>query len=498
MRTFCNINKIDIHSLMFDGLMVYGDINEYTLKEMQKYINKNTIFETMKLSIKPHETDFILPENYIPKKRITYNDVKKDFEKINCKVGAEFVSEKHNDFNVYTRTTFNILHEELTYTDDNGKEQVFMDTWFKDKEKRKFDKYDTIPKDSLCPKYVYNMWEKLPVELMSSIEPNVKVNKALEWFKNHIKVLTDYNDIHYNFVVMWLAQMFQYPENKSLQLVFIGEEGTGKGTFVKFLTTMMGGSHRCFNTADPQNDIFGQFNDPMKKAFLVIMNEADKSGNYNNNSKFKDLITEPYINIHPKGEKKFSMRSVHRFMAFSNAPDPLVKNKRRDFTMKTSSDKVNNIAYFTEGNLYATDLECCKYIYDWLMKEKTKPVITEQDIPFGEYDQMLKESQKDTLIEFFEELTYLYADRTKPKTFSTNVLYEQFIDYCKRNYITYIQSKGSFTTKLFYKKFNGIEKSVKKIDKISTNVYTIDFKLLKESLKLNDIEELEESDSDTD
>jgi hypothetical protein len=485
MRTFCNINKIDIHSLMFDGLMVYGDINEYTLKEMQKYINKNTIFETMKLSIKPHETDFILPENYIPKKRITYNDVKKDFEKINCKVGAEFVSEKHNDFNVYTRTTFNILHEELTYTDDNGKEQVFMDTWFKDKEKRKFDKYDTIPKDSLCPKYVYNMWEKLPVELMSSIEPNVKVNKALEWFKNHIKVLTDYNDIHYNFVVMWLAQMFQYPENKSLQLVFIGEEGTGKGTFVKFLTTIMGGSHRCFSTADPQNDIFGEFNDPMKKAFLVIMNEADKSGN---------------INIHPKGEKKFSMRSVHRFMAFSNAPDPLVKNKRRDFTMKTSSDKVNNIAYFTEGNLYATDLECCKYIYDWLMKEKTKPVITEQDIPFGEYDQMLKESQKDTMIEFFEELTYLYADKTEPKTFSTNQLYEQFIDFCKRNYITYIQSKGSFTTKLFYKKFNGMEKSVKKIDRITTNVYIIDFQLLKKSLNLNDIEDviIAETDSDTD
>ncbi len=500
MRTFCNINKIEIHSLMFDGLMVYGNINEYTLKEMEKYINKNTIFETMKLSIKPHETDYVLPENYIPKKRITYNDVKKEFEKTNCKVGAEFVSEKHNDFNVYTRTTFNILHEELTYTDNDGKEQVFMDTWFKDPDKRKYDKYDTIPKDSLCPDYIYNMWEKLPVELMPSIEPNEKVKKALAWFKNHIKVLTDYNETHYDFVVMWLAQMFQYPENKSIQLVFIGEEGTGKGTFVKFLTTMMGGSHRCFNTADPQNDIFGQFNDCMKKAFLVIMNEADKSGNYNNNSKFKDLITEPYINIHPKGEKKFSMRSVHRFMAFSNSPDPSVKNKRRDFTIRTSSDKVNNIDYFTEGNLYANDLECCKFIYDWLMSQKTNPVITEKDIPFGIYDEMLKEAQKDTTIEFFEELTYLYQDRIEPKKFSTNELYEQFIDYCKRNYITYITSKISFTTKLAFKNFNGIEKSVKKIDGITTRGYIIDFGLLKKSLNLKDMEDviITETDSDTD
>lgn len=500
MRTFCDINKIDIHSLMFDGLMVYGNINEYTLKEMQKYINKNTIFETMKLSIKPHETDYVLPDNYIPKKRITYQDVKKEFEKTNCKVGAEFVCEKHNDFNVYTRTAFNVLHEELTYTTDDGKEMEFMSSWFKDPEKRKYDKYDTIPKDDLCPEYVYNMWEKLPVQLMPSIEPNNKVEKALSWFQNHIKVLTDYNDIHYDFVIMWLAQMFQYPENKSMQLVFIGDEGTGKGTFVKFLTTIMGGSHRCFSTNDPQNDIFGQFNDCMKKAFLVVMNEADKSGTYNNNNKFKDLITEPYINIHPKGEKKFSMRSVHRYMAFSNGEDPSLKNKRRDFTMKTSNDKVNNIEYFTEGNLYANDLECCKYIYDWLMKQPTKPVITEKDIPYGEYDEMLKETHKDSLIQFLEELTYLYIDKTEPKTFSSNNLYDKYIDFCKRNYITFHINKVSFTTKLFYKKLNGIDKTVKKIDKIATRVYIIDFQLLKKSLNLKDIEDviIEDTDSETD
>lgn len=294
--------------------------------------------------------------------------------------------------------------------------------------------------------------------------------------------------------------MFQYPENKSIQLVFIGEEGTGKGTFVKFLTTILGGSHRCFNTANPQSDIFGEFNDCMKKAFLVVMNEADKSGNYNNNSKFKDLITEPYININSKGEKKFVMRSVHRFMAFSNIPDPSVKNKRRDFTMKTSSDKINNIDYFAEGNLYANDLECCKYIYDWLMTKKTKPVITEKDIPFGIYDEMLKEAQKDTIIEFVEELTYLYQDRKEPKIFSSNELYEQFIDFCKRNHITYIATKGSFTTKLAFKNFNGMEKSVKKKDRISTNVYTIDFQLLKKSLNLKDIEDviIAETDSDAD
>tara|TARA_R110000851_G_scaffold57631_2_gene134234 strand:- start:4 stop:2169 length:2166 start_codon:yes stop_codon:yes gene_type:complete len=490
MRTFCDVNKLNIHSLMFDGLMVYGNINAFTLKELEKFVKKNTIFNNINLSIKPHEYEFEMPKNYVPKQRITYEDVKNQFEKENCKVAAEFICEKHNNFNIYNKYLYNILHEEMVYTNEKGEEKNFMESWFLDNNKRKYDKYDTIPKDSMCPSYVYNMWEKLPVELMPSIESNIKLETALNWFLNHINVLVDYNELHYNFVIMWLAQMFQYPENKSIQLIFIGDEGTGKGTFVKFLTTIMGGSHRCFNTANPQDDIFGQFNDCMKKAFLVVMNEADKSGNYNNNSKFKDLITEPYINIHPKGEKKFTMKSVHRFMGFSNNPDPSIKNKRRDFTMKTSSDKVNNSEYFIEGNIYANDLECCKYIYDYLMGSKTKPMITDKDIPSGEYDTMLKESQKDTMVEFLEELTYLYENKPDEKIISSNKFYELYLDYCKRNYIQYSQSKVSFTTKLFYKKLNGINKKVKKINNVVTRVYIINFQQLKISLNINKIDEI--------
>jgi hypothetical protein len=130
--------------------------------------------------------------------------------------------------------------------------------------------------------------------------------------------------------------------------------------------------------------------------------------------------------------------------------------------MKTSSDKIGNIDYFTEGNLYANDIVCCKYIYDYLMKCATNPVITDKDIPIGEYDEMLKEVQKDNLIEFYEELTYLYIDNKEPKIFTADGLYGLFIDYCKRKYIQFHPTKISFLTKLFYKKFNGIEKKVKK------------------------------------
>jgi hypothetical protein len=494
MQTFCTLNNIKIHSLMFDGLMVYGDINDYTLKLMQKFINENTIFVDMKLSIKQHEYNFILPDNYNPGKRITYEELIKDFERDNCKVGSEFVCEKHNNIKIYKKMEFMILHEELTYVDDKGDKVSFIEKWVKDADKRKYDIYDTIPKDGLCPDYVYNMWKKLPVEIMPTLDPSDYLDKSLSWFLSHIKVLVDYNEEHYNFVCMWIAQMFQYPENKSIHLVFVGEEGTGKGTFVKFFTTMLGGSNRCFSTSDPQEDVFGKFNDSMKDAFLVIMNEADKAGTYNNNSKFKDLIDMPNITIRPKGHTPFTMKSVHRFMSFSNNADPSIKNKRRDFTMRTSSDKVNNQEYFTEGNKYANDLQCCKYIYDYFKKyEDVKPNIMEKDIPKGDYDTMLKEEQKEPLICMLEDLTY-DNDCQGIKDYTPDSLYNIYSEFCTRTNVNNKLSKMAFCTRLAFKRYDGITKTVKKFDKKATNVYTFDFGELTKSLKLIDINTLEDAD----
>lgn len=475
MRTFCSINELEVHSLMFDGLMVYGSINEYTLKLMNEYINKNTMFENVKLAIKEHNTSFTLPPNFKPQIRTSYEDVKKTFELQNCKVGAEFVCDKHNDFNVYNDHSFKVLHQELTFINKEGKEEKFLNKWLDDKDKRSYDKYDSYPKDSLCPSHVYNMWEKFPVQEMPPVD-NEKTQIGLQWFLNHIDVMTDFNKEHSNFVKMWIAQMFQYPENKSIHLIFVGLEGTGKGTFVRFFETIMGGSHRCWECVDPQEDIFGKFNDMMKKAFLVVLNEADKSGTYNSNNKMKALITDKTINIRPKGKTAFVMKSCHRFMSFSNNPDPTTKLKRRDFTMRTSDSKINDNAYFTEGNKHASNIECGKAIYDYFMTFPTKPHIVQDDIPKGEYDEMLKEAQKEPVMEFLEEFIYIH---TGIQHYPSNQLYEFYIDFCKRNHIQFIMTKIGFLTKLGMRKYEGIINKKKWVENKAVNCWTFDFDVLK-------------------
>jgi hypothetical protein len=231
----------------------------------------------------------------------------------------------------------------------------------------------------------------------------------------------------------------------------------------------------------------------MKKAFLVVLNEADKSGTFHALNRMKALVSDSTIDIQPKGKTSYTMRSCHRFMSFSNNPDPNHKLKRRDFTMRMSDDKINNVAYFIEGNSYAKDLGVAKAIYDYFMVYPTKPVIVETDIPEGEYDKMLVEAQRDPILEFLEETVYV---GTGIRHVPSNTLYESYLDFCKQNHIHWTKTKICFGAQLSMKKRNGLSSGAKWMEGRKQNVWTFDFNLLKPQFADKDVEVILESDDD--
>jgi len=484
MREWCAVNDIHIHSLMFDGLMVYGDINQSTLLSMEKYIHENSIFTNMKLSIKPHEHSFHLPNDFIEKVRLSYEELKAEFEKTNAKIGCQFVNENNDDVTIMKLTDFSVLHMELMCYTDN-KQTEFMTLWLKDPIKRRYDKIDSYPKPSLCPSNVYNMWKPFPVQKYPSSELNEYIEKSLNWFLNHIKVLVDYDETCYEFVCMWIAQMFQYPEHKSVELFFISSEGAGKGCFLEFFKTIMGGSKRCWETTNPEEEVFGKFNGAMKEAFLVVFNEVNKSNFYNKNDSKKALITDDNININIKGVPQFNMKSYHRFISFSNNPDPATKNKRRDVFFRSSDDKIGDTVYFNDGFTYAKDIKCCKHIYNYFMKLPTKVKITVRDLPTTEYDELLKEEQKSPILQFLEEFVLLNdeVDREKDELFYTsNDLYSLFRDFCSRNYINSNMTKIAFGMKISFYKFQGLTKQVKKLHGRTERGFLLQSSILEQEL----------------
>jgi len=479
--------NIKIHSLMFDGLMVYGDITEPTLRIIEDHIHKHTIFDNIFLTIKEHTTTFKLPDDYLPTKLVTYEDIKVEFEKTNCKVDERFVKERDEEIKIYTRTQFITLYEDLVFKDvHGGKNKKFINTWLEDPEKRRYDEFGNYPKNSMCPTNYYNMWRPFPVCKIKDFINEDKCKNALQFFLEHIKVLCNYQEPVINFVNMWISQMFQYPEHKSIELIFISEEGVGKGLFLQFFKTIMGGSKRCWETTSPEKEVFGHFNGAMKDAFLVCFNEVNKSNFFNLNDKKKSVITDNNININIKGVPEFNIPSYHRFIAFTNNPEPTTKNTRRDIFIRCSNDKVKNSQYFIDGFNYATDLECCAYIYNYYMELPTKVKINAIDIPKTDYDEIIEEAQENPIVSFIKDFVISNSDLTE-RVIDADNLFRHFREFCNDEDITLDNiTKTKFATRLYFLKGNHITREKKWINKKTHNVYTFKIQELLKHYNLTD------------
>ncbi len=478
--------SIEIHSLMFDGLMVYGEITEPTLLDIQKHISKTTIFDNITLSIKPHDTTFVLPKDYLPTKLITYEDVKKEFEKENCKVDDRFVRELNGEVKIYSRTKFMDHHEDKIYKETlGGVNKKFINRWLEDPDKVKYDDFGSYPKQSLCPSNYYNLWKPFPVKMIMKYKDIDKCKKALDFFLKHLKnVLCDHDEKVFDFVCMWIAQMFQYPEHKSIEIIFISDVGVGKGLFLQFFKTIMGGGKRCWETTKPQKEVFGDFNGGMKDAFLVCFNETNKSNFYNVNDMKKGLITDGYININIKGWPQFTIHSYHRFLSFTNNPEPSTKNARRDIFIKCSDEKEDE-EYFNEGFDYANDLECCAYIYNYFMKYATKVKINAVDIPKTEYDEVIKEAQENPIVSFIKD--FISEAKLAEVVIDVEGLFDKYKNYCYMNDVSLDgMTKVKFGVRLHFLKGKNIKKEIKKIDKKARNVYTLNIPELLKQYRLTD------------
>ncbi len=487
IKNCCEDNEVKIHSLMFDGLMVYGDVSEGFLKKITEYVSRQSGFTDLNITIKPHETSFEIPDGWKAPVYKTYDDIKQDFDKNNCKVGEQFVHFTDTNFYEHTRANFQTLHEEIKYYDPDAKGDnkmvSFTKKWFEDPDKIKYEYMDSYPKPELCPKNVLNIWRKYPVEMITESIDEDKCQKGLEYFINHIKVLCNHEQEVVDFVNLWISQMFQYPENKSCELIFISKEGAGKGMFLEFFKTIMGFG-RVWECTDPQRDIFGSFNGKMRDAMLVVFQEANKSAFYNANDRKKALITDEVITINQKGVKQYDMKSYHRFLTFTNNSCPSVPNKRRDAIVLASDEMIGNKEYFNEGFKYANDVGVCKYIYDYFMKQETKPRIVGADIPITEYHKEMVELHKPLVKMFLED----FAEKAKDGelepgaiieevgVYTADEFYRMFVSYAahEKQSTDGIKNKIEFGLKIRKENIKSIEKKSKKIKGKKYNIYIFD------------------------
>lgn len=491
-----NQRQIKICSLMFDGLLIYGDhyADEELLLDIENYVNGKFDGLNMRFAYKPHQTDINMPDDYDEPPVVeiapdeTWEAVSAKFEKTHSKITSigSFMKEENNQLIPMSRTHLKTAYEHLTYdilVEKDGVATIttknFIQSWMTNNpNQRVYNSIDCFPDESKCPKDCFNTWRKFDMELMTEWKQD---DDAIEMFKKHILILCDNDPAVADYMIKWIAQMIQYPDVKTIQPTLISDEGAGKGNLLFLMGQMMGQS-RILETTTPSKEVFGQFNGRMASCFLVNMDELSKKELMGCEGQLKALITNPFLNVNEKGEKPYAMKSYHRFFNTTNSREPITSKKddRRNLIIRSSDELIGNLDYFEALREKIYDKNAVKSFFEYLKSIPNMEQFNKIPMPKTEYQEDIKQANVCPIELFIKDLTEMNAGADLAEI-TGKEFYELFNSFKTRCGIVYDVSSVQFGLRLKRLNIDGVS-SVKKMNGA---VKVLDFAKLARYFKLD-------------
>lgn len=379
-----NKHGVEIAILMFDGLMIYGDhySNSQLLTDIEEYVESKMPGLKMQWSYKEHDNTLVIPDDFVCENVDEYAEWKTVFESEWCKIKniSVFIRKYQNNGKtcLIMQTESGLLtaykHECFYKTDENGKQKrvSFINEWFLDPNMRCYDNMETIPPPLICPPNIFNTWIDSPYESqkIQHDDPDFDLD-AVQTFTNHIEILSGRDKQTFDYIINWVAQSIQFPAEKmGVALNFISEQGVGKNIFTDTIASLYGGDCKKLETSQPERDVWGPFNESLLDAYLIVLSETDKRNSMGHDGKIKAIITDPVVNINPKGKKGFHINSYHRIIQNSNNEDPTMTSKtdRRNVIIRCSDEMRGNTEYFDNLISALRRPHALRSIY-WVFKE---------------------------------------------------------------------------------------------------------------------------------
>jgi hypothetical protein len=317
-------------------------------------------------------------------------------------------TDQNGDYNFYSQKDLTVSYADRCYTDSKGRTQNFIKNWLTNNPKqRKFDDLDCFPPGIKCPENWFNTWVDFPPERMVATR---NTDEEIQFILNHIRVICNHAEPVYNCVILWIAQMIQFPGIKTICITLISKQGAGKGSLLRLLARLVG-MDKFFSTDKPSAHVWGDFNGKMDRAFLVNLDELEKSETMNAGGMIKRLITEPTLTINKKGINAYDIKSYHRFIITTNNEDPIATSKddRRNLIIRASDEKCpfiygkeQSAEYFSTLNKYIDDDDVLVNIYNYFKSIPGADKFNYLPIPRTEHQENLKELSK-TPIELWLE-----------------------------------------------------------------------------------------------
>jgi hypothetical protein len=187
------------------------------------------------------------------------------------------------------------------------------------------------------------------------------------------KIVVSNNEEHYEWLIDWVAHIFQKPwEKPGTSVVLRGIEGIGKSFFAETIGQLISGRKNnkrniyYFKTSNPEH-VMNHFNDHIANIILLHLEETFWAGDKKGAHLIKDFITGDELSI---GQKHMSTRMSRNYMrVIQNGNDnwlvPAGMESRRFAVFDVSDDLRQNTEFYGEMSTWLNNngLEALMYYF---------------------------------------------------------------------------------------------------------------------------------------
>ena len=459
-KEFLESKDIEVCTLAFDGLMHYGPESNELMCELNQFINKEFDF-IFKFIYKPHSKKIKVPADFDEESvvNLSYKRMCEKFNQCHAKVGDKYICENIKGEKVI-QTEVQLKHR-YNHIRVYDKDNQFIDNWLKniqDTNMRVYIKFDLHPNESTCPADVYNLWEPFTYSNVSG--DYISDSEALGKILHLIKVLANHEEQSEKFLLDWIAQIIQYPHIKSVVPVIQSDEGAGKNTLIDILKELLGKS-KVWDCTSPEEHIFGRFNDKMRDAFLINLNEANSSNFKGIMGRVKGMITEDTYDLRAMQQGAITLPSFHRFILMTNAdyPIPTSEKDRRFGIIKASNELIGNDDFFDDMRKNViTNQNAMRTFWDFLKARNVSAKMTKHDLPDTEYHRELKRANAHPVIQWVEHITIESKSSDTEMIMNAHQTWDSYRCFCTDSNIPLNTTQRGFETSLSIKSIPGVSK----------------------------------------
>ena len=386
-------NLIQFEIAEKDGFYLHQKTLEKKGYEINDFV-KILDLQTLKYGIKWKNKELEGKENIVPKIDIEPQD-SKDYDLVKEWLDEQLFltispatlwyktidEEGVTKFNQIKNQEANLIFRPYTYLDEKEIERCIIPKWLSDKNRKTyqgivFKPYGIKGKDPTKKNYYntfngFDIWNKYGEhEEFINNWKSKNHDKFINCFLRYLRHLTGNEEVKTNYVINWIAFLFQFPEIRpDIILIFKGEQGAGKDTLVLLISMIIGEAH-SYDTENISR-ILGNFNADIDGKIFTAINELSASDGYKYSSAFKAGVTNKKNTINQKNEKTFRQNNVNHFIVLSNQEKPahVESTDRRSFVCNTGKELLNNRKYWTEFYNYMKDDEFILTIYKFFMTQ---------------------------------------------------------------------------------------------------------------------------------